>query len=190
MARVEADIATGQRELTSYIGSGFVTGAWVVPYSDLGYTQGNLDVNDEGSSPQTYSGPMDTSGKSWLQDWAAENFSAVFVQDTEQNGIDNERFRIDVQGWMTDAEFESYVTTDVGAGYFNSAPVVHPAPNPLAAPTTTTTTTAPTTTTTGAPTTTTGATTTVPATTTTVPPTTTTKGTTTTTAATTTTTGA
>jgi hypothetical protein len=157
MARVESDIATGQSELTANVDSDYVAGGWVVPYSDLGYTQGNLNVNDEGSAPQTYSGPMDTNGDSWLQDWAADNFSAVFVQDSEQNGIDNERFRIDVQGWMTDAEFESYVTTDVAAGYFNFAPI-DPVTIQLVVPVTTTTstsTTLPTTTTTTIPSTTT-----------------------------------
>jgi len=141
MTRVQSDIATGKSELTSHVESDYITGAWVVPYSDLGYTQGNIIVNDESSAPQTYNGPIDTSGHSWLQDWAAENFSAVFVQDSEQNGIENERFRIDVQGWMTDAEFESYVTGDVSAGYFNFAPVVHPVPSPLVTTLTTTTTT-------------------------------------------------
>ena len=50
---------------------------------------------------------------------AHDKFQAVFVEDANRNGVQNERFRFDVQGWMTQSEFESTLTSYVAAGSFN-----------------------------------------------------------------------
>jgi hypothetical protein len=108
-ARVQADQNTGLGEIQHYLRN-VNTGGWVVPYSDLGYAQ--CSASD--CTPQNYDGPA-----GWLQSEAAGKFQAAFVEDASQNGVLNQRFRFDVQGWMTLAEFQSMVTSYVSGGSFN-----------------------------------------------------------------------
>ena len=42
------------------------------------------------------------------------------LRTPSQNGVLNQRFRFDVQGWMTEAEFEAALTSFVSAGSFNA----------------------------------------------------------------------
>ena len=108
-ARVVADQNTGLAEITNHLRN-VNTEGWVVPYSDLGYTQ--CAASD--CTPQNSDGPA-----GWLQSEAASKFQAAFVEDASQNGVLNQRFRFDVQGWMTEAEFEASVSGYVSAGSFN-----------------------------------------------------------------------
>jgi hypothetical protein len=127
-ARVKSDLTTGQSEIISKLGSyRFVSGVWVVPYSDDGYTA----CTQNGCTAQPYDGPA-----GWLTSWTASNYPVAFVEDAFRNGLQNERFRIDVQGWMTQTEFESYITQDLAAGDFTlvNTPVVPPTPPALPPP--------------------------------------------------------
>jgi hypothetical protein len=127
-ARVKSDLTTGQSEVISKLGgSRFTSGLWVVPYSDDGYTA----CTQSACTGQPYDGPA-----GWLTSWTASNYPVAFVEDAFRNGLQNERFRIDVQGWMTESEFESYVTQDLAAGDFTlvNTPVVPPTP-PVVPPT-------------------------------------------------------
>ncbi len=108
-ARVLADLNTGLTKIKHYL-KNVNTDGWVVPYSDLGYTQ----CAQSNCTAQNYNGPA-----GWLQSEAASKFQAAFVEDAQQNGVLNQRFRFDVQGWMTQAEFQSMVTGFVTAGSFN-----------------------------------------------------------------------
>ena len=130
--RVETDLSVGQAEIISRLGvSRFTVGLWVVPYSDDGYTP----CAATSCTLQTSDGPS-----GWLPQWTASNFPVSFVEDSFRNGLQNERFRIDVQGWMTEAEFESTVTQDITAGDFTLAntPPAPPLPVPPTSPPTTT----------------------------------------------------
>jgi hypothetical protein len=108
-ARVISDQNTGLAEIQAHLRN-VNTEAWVVPYSDLGYAQ----CSASNCTPQNYDGPA-----GWLQAEAATKFQAAFVEDASQNGVLNQHFRLDVQGWMTQAEFEALVTNFVSAGSFN-----------------------------------------------------------------------
>jgi Polysaccharide deacetylase len=108
-ARVRADQNTGLAEIQKHL-KNVNTNGWVVPYSDLGYTE----CSESACTPQNHDGPAN-----WLQNEAANKFQAAFVEDSGQNGVLNQRFRFDVQGWMTQAEFESTVTSYVSSGAFN-----------------------------------------------------------------------
>jgi hypothetical protein len=122
-ARVESDLSAGQSEIISKLGaSRFTAGVWVVPYSNDGYTA----CTQTNCTPQTYDGPA-----GWLTSWTAQNYPVAFVEDAFRNGVQNERFRIDVQGWMTESTFESTLTSAIAAGDFT---LTHTAPV-LAAPT-------------------------------------------------------
>jgi Bacterial Ig-like domain (group 3) len=119
-SRVETDLAKGQSEIESKLGfNRFTSGLWVVPYSDDGYTA----CSGNSCTPQPSDGPA-----GWLTSWTAKNFPVAFVEDSFRNGVQNERFRIDVQGWMTAAEFEGMFNADVAAGYFTRAHTPLPAP--------------------------------------------------------------
>jgi hypothetical protein len=127
-SRVTSDLNAGQAEIISRLGaSRFTTGLWVVPYSDDGYTA----CTETGCTAQPYDGPT-----GWLTSWTAATFPVAFVEDAFRNGLQNERFRLDVQGWMTQSEFESALTSDVAAGDFTFAntPAPAPAPAPLPPP--------------------------------------------------------
>jgi hypothetical protein len=108
-SRVASDLSAGQREIVSRLGSRFTSGLWVVPYSDAGYQA----CTDSGCTPQPSDGPA-----GWLSGWAASTFPVAFVEDSFRNGVQNERFRIDIQGWMTESQFESLLTAHLAAGDF------------------------------------------------------------------------
>jgi hypothetical protein len=115
-ARVQADLATGQKEITSYLGAANTDfGGWVVPYSVLGYPTTGCDT----CTPQDYTGPGNPDGNAWLVDYAASTYHAVFVEDSTRNGLANERYRWDVGGNVTQAQFTAGIKADLAAGYFN-----------------------------------------------------------------------
>jgi hypothetical protein len=112
--RVASDLSTGQSEIISKLGSWrFTAGLWVVPYSDDGYTA----CVQTGCTAQPYDGPA-----GWLTAWTAQKYQVAFVEDAFRNGVQNERFRIDVQGWMTQSEFQSTLTSDISSGDFAGPP--------------------------------------------------------------------
>jgi hypothetical protein len=97
--RVRAENSDGIAELTSELGTRFDSHAWVVPYSDLGYTC------EKGSCAyENHTGPGD-----WLVSYAATTFNAVFVQDPYRNGVRDERFRYEIHALDTLADFTSAV---------------------------------------------------------------------------------
>jgi hypothetical protein len=118
-SRVTSEISAGQDEELSKLGSRYTPGLWVVPYSDDAYTA----CPESSCTPQNSTGPP-----GWLTSWTAANFPVAFVEDSFRNGLQNERFRIDVQGWMTESEFESTLTADLAAGAFSLAPTTSPPP--------------------------------------------------------------
>ncbi|HEY3841960.1 MAG TPA: hypothetical protein VGL48_01805 [Acidimicrobiales bacterium] len=124
-SRVQGDLSAGLNEITSKLGHSRVTsGLWVVPYSDAGYTA----CTQAGCTPQPYDGPA-----GWLASWTASTYPVAFVEDAFRNGLQHERFRIDVQGWMTQTQFQTTLTQDVAAGDFtltNTPPPVVPPPPP------------------------------------------------------------
>jgi Bacterial Ig-like domain (group 3) len=118
--RVATDLATGQSEIVNKVGwDRFTTGLWVVPYSDAGY-QACTGVS---CTPQPSDGPA-----GWLPSWTAANYPVAFVEDSFRNGIQNERFRIDVQGWMTESTFETMLNQDLASGYFTRVHTPEPVP--------------------------------------------------------------
>jgi len=130
-ARVEADLAGGEAEIIAKLGlSRFTAGLWVAPYSDVGYSP----CTAAGCTAQPYDGPA-----GWLTT-AATVFPVVFVEDAFRNGLAHERFRIDVQGWMTQDEFAGTLTSDLALGDFtltNTPPPAPPPPPPPPPPTST-----------------------------------------------------
>jgi hypothetical protein len=96
--RVHGEIASGLRELRTQVGRRASTAAWVVPYSDLGYPR----CAQSDCTPQPYTGP-----RGWLTAYAASQFTAVFVEDAYRNGVQHERFRDDINGWMTEQVFQA-----------------------------------------------------------------------------------
>jgi hypothetical protein len=111
--RVSTDLSAGQQEIVRKLGNRFTAGLWVVPYSDDGYTP----CTDVSCTPQPYDGPA-----GWLTSWTAQHFGVAFVEDAFRNGIQNERFRIDVQGWMDEPTFEQMLNGDLAAGNFSLTP--------------------------------------------------------------------
>jgi peptidoglycan/xylan/chitin deacetylase (PgdA/CDA1 family) len=97
--RVRVEYARGIAEAKSELGSRFDGDAWVVPYSDLGYT-----CSGGCSSFEGYDGPP-----GWLVSYAATTYHAAFVQDPPRNGIRNERFRYEVHNTTTLPQFEEAV---------------------------------------------------------------------------------
>ena len=82
---------------------------WTVPYSDLGY--GRCMQGD--CTPQPTTGP-----KGWLAAYAAKSYPIAFVEDVFRNGTEHDRFRFDVQGWMTQRYFVSALNADIADGDF------------------------------------------------------------------------
>jgi hypothetical protein len=105
--RVISEQSKGWQELVSELGSRVDTSAWVVPYSDLGYSRGDLSS----STPQPYNGPA-----GWLISYAAAKYKVVFVQDAERNGVRHERFRLDVNGQDTLGYFTTTLQSEIAAG--------------------------------------------------------------------------
>ena len=107
--RVVAELSSGQAELRSQLGTHVSTTMWTVPYSDLGYRR----CNQADCTPQPTTGPP-----GWLTAYAAEAYPVVFIEDAYRNGVEHERFRFDVQGWMTQQYFGSALTADLRDGDF------------------------------------------------------------------------
>lgn len=94
-ARVRAEMSNGISALTRQLGARFDPHAWVVPYSDLGYSCG----------PVSCAGEQHTDPANWLIGYAARSFAAAFVQDYYRNGKEHERFRYEVHNTTTLSQF-------------------------------------------------------------------------------------
>jgi hypothetical protein len=108
-ARVIREQRAGMAELTRELPGRVSTQMWTVPYSDLGYPQ----CPQSSCTPQPSDGPP-----GWLVSYAAASYPVVFVEDAVRNGVSNEHFRFDAQGWMTLSYFKGALTADLGAGDF------------------------------------------------------------------------
>ena len=109
--RVFRDIQSGMTELVRRLPGRVNTDAWVVPYSDLGYS-----CPDDGCSEDVSTGPHN-----WLIGWAARHYAAVFVQDTNRNGVEHERFRFEIHNTTTLAQFGSSIDGYIAEGGFRWA---------------------------------------------------------------------
>ena len=109
-ARVINEATTGESTLAAELPGEVNTGAWVAPYSDLGYGQ----CAQSDCTPQSYDGPA-----GWLSATAGASFQAVFVEDAFRNGIQNERFRFDVNAADSESYFETTLAAFIAAGDFN-----------------------------------------------------------------------
>jgi len=107
--RVAGELSSGEAELRSRLGTRASTAMWTVPYSDLGYR----GCEQDDCTPQPTTGPP-----GWLAAYAAKSYSIAFVEDAYRNGIHHDRFRFDVQGWMTQKYFVSALTADIHDGDF------------------------------------------------------------------------
>lgn len=96
-ARVAGELTSGMSALNRELPGRVTSGAWVVPYSDLGYKR----CAQPDCTPQPSTGPVN-----WLAEYAAAHFRAVFVEDAYRNGTGHERFRFDVNGQDTEAYFQ------------------------------------------------------------------------------------
>jgi hypothetical protein len=114
--RVQQDLNTGKAEIEQYLASYANLNGWVVPYGDIGDPCG--DVTNPLPCGLPYNGPMNADGYSWLEDYAASQFQAVFVETPGLNGHDNERYRYDCAGGVTQAQFEQAFKSYVSAGDF------------------------------------------------------------------------
>jgi hypothetical protein len=116
--RVANELSQGEKEIMTKIDAArFTSGLWVVPYSDAGY----VACSGNACTPQPATGPA-----GWLAAYAASRYHVAFVEDSYRNGLQNERFRIDVQGWMTESEFETTLTQDLSSGYFTRSHTPEP----------------------------------------------------------------
>jgi hypothetical protein len=116
--RVANELAQGEKEIVNKVDAArFTPGLWVVPYSDDGYP----GCSGNACTPQTSDGPA-----GWLPAWTASQYKVAFVEDAFRNGTQNERYRIDVQGWMTESEFETMLNQNLASGYFTRTHTVEP----------------------------------------------------------------
>jgi hypothetical protein len=104
VTRVQAEYTRGIAEAKAELGARFDPQAWVVPYSDLGYT-----CSGGCTAYENYDGPA-----GWLISYAASTYKAVFVQDASRNGIRNERFRYEIHNTTTLSEFTAAVGSYTG----------------------------------------------------------------------------
>jgi hypothetical protein len=101
--RVFNEIRAGRLEFASKLSSKTVNNSmWAVPW------------NDVGQPGQLYDGPA-----GWLERWASDLFPVVFLQDSARNGVMSERFRFEVQGWMTETYFEDTLAGFIASGSFD-----------------------------------------------------------------------
>lgn len=98
-SRVRSEYTRGIAEAAAELGGRFDKNAWVVPYSDLGYT-----CDGSCSSFEGYDGPA-----GWLVSYAATTYNAVFVQDPARNGVRGERFRYEIHNTTTLSQFTTAV---------------------------------------------------------------------------------
>jgi hypothetical protein len=109
-ARVTAENAGGLSTLERELPGRVDAGAWVVPYSDLGYRR----CAQADCTPQPYDGPGN-----WLAEYAEAHFKSVFVEDAYRNGTGHERFRFDVNGKDTESYFQATLAGFIRAGDFD-----------------------------------------------------------------------
>ena len=107
--RVVDEMNAGLAKLTAELPGRVNTRAWVVPFGDLGYQR----CGQPGCTPQNSTGPP-----GWLSSYTATRFSAVFVEDAFRNRVQNERFRFDVTGGLTQREFQARLQSFIGSSSF------------------------------------------------------------------------
>jgi hypothetical protein len=109
VSRVQSEYKKGIAEAEAELGARFNPDAWVVPYSDLGYTcPGGC------TAYENYDGPT-----GWLISYAATTYRATFVQDPTRNGIRSERFRYEIHNTTTLSQFETDVKDYLAHGSWN-----------------------------------------------------------------------
>jgi peptidoglycan/xylan/chitin deacetylase (PgdA/CDA1 family) len=102
--RVSGEISQGRAELTAKLGDRVNTSMWAVPWNDLA----------QPGKPTSGTDPA-----RWLAPWAATQFPIVFLQDPKRNGVERERFRLEVQGTWSLATFRRDFLNDLGYGFFD-----------------------------------------------------------------------
>jgi hypothetical protein len=107
--RVVDELNAGLAELSANLPGRVDTRAWVVPFSDLGYHR----CAQADCTPQNSTGP-----RGWLSSYAQSRFSAVFVEDAFRNRVQNERFRFDITGGLTQQQFQAQLRSFVASGSF------------------------------------------------------------------------
>jgi hypothetical protein len=108
--RIHTEFNGAESKLSSELGDRVDLNAWVVPYSDLGYPR----CKQSDCTPQQATIPQD-----YLINYAQSAFTAVFVEDAFRNGVDNERFRFDINGKDTEADFQRTLTSFIRSGDFD-----------------------------------------------------------------------
>jgi hypothetical protein len=104
-ARVSGEITTGRKVEKQHLGSRLNTAMWAVPWNDLA-NQANMPTS--GSDP----------GR-WLAKWAASQFPLIFIQDPPHNGYLHERYRLEVHGTWSEAQFQEQFASNVQGGFFD-----------------------------------------------------------------------
>jgi Polysaccharide deacetylase len=101
-ARVSGEVGAGRLELNQYlpVNDNF----WAVPWNAIG--QPSQPVS--GTDPPV-----------WLAPWAANVFKVVFVQDPGRSDVSHERYRLEIHGDMSPADFESNLLGNAANGFFN-----------------------------------------------------------------------
>ena len=110
--RVKNEIAAGRADLAKNLpGSRVNTDMWAVPFDDVGLNPGKVVLGLEPNG--------------WLAKWAKTQFQVVFVQDDTHNGNLNERYRLEVEGTWSEAQFEKNFFGNIANNFFTR---VHKAP--------------------------------------------------------------
>lgn len=105
-ARVSGEITQGRADEESELGTRIDANLWAVPWNDLAQ-QANL--------------PREGAAQAWLAGWAATQFQLIFIQDPARNGVEHERYRLEVQGTWSLSEFKSQLNNNISDGFFTRA---------------------------------------------------------------------
>jgi hypothetical protein len=106
-ARVSGEITTGRKVEKQHLGARMNTAMWAVPWNDIAQQKG-LPVS--GSDPAR-----------WLAKWAASQFPVIFIQDPPHNGYLHERYRLEIHGTWSEAQFQVLFMNNVRDGFFDKA---------------------------------------------------------------------
>lgn len=102
--RVTQDIDQGRADEEQQLGSRMNTAMWAVPWNDLAQPGHPTSGHDPAA---------------WLSGWAADQFPIIFLQDPSRNGVQHERYRLEVQGTWSQADFTANLADNLGNGFFN-----------------------------------------------------------------------
>src|ERR1022692_1226615 len=90
------------------------SGAEPVPARQRQFLGGSLNAIGQPSQPVSGTDPP-----VWLAPWAANVFKVVFVQDPDRSDVSHERYRLEIHGDMSLADFESNLLGNTTDGFFN-----------------------------------------------------------------------